>query len=33
MLGVKFVTESSRKSLNFEAVKRDLVLLLINFMD
>ena len=27
------MTESSRKSFNFKAVKRDLVLLLINFMD
>jgi len=33
MFGVKFVTESSRKSFNFESVRRDLVLLLINFMD
>jgi len=33
MFGVKFVTESSRKFFNFESVRRDLVLLLINFMD
>jgi len=33
MFGVKFVTESSRKFFNFKSVRRDLVLLLINFMD
>jgi len=33
MFGVKFVSESSRKFFNFESVRRDLVLLLINFMD
>jgi len=33
MFGVKFVTESSRKTINFESVRRDLVLLLINFVD
>jgi len=34
MCGVKFgVTESSRKFFNFESVKRDLVLPLINLMD
>jgi len=32
MFGVQFVTESSRK-FNFESVRRDLVFLLINFMD
>ena len=32
MFGVKFVTESSSKFFNFESVRRDLVLLLINFM-
>jgi len=33
IFGVEFVTESSRKFFNFESVRRDLVLLLINFMD
>jgi len=33
MFGVKFVTENSRKFFNFESVRRDLVFLLINFMD
>jgi len=33
MFGIKFVTDSSRKFFNFESVSRDLVLLLINFMD
>jgi len=34
MCGVKFgVTESSRKFFNFESVRRDLVLPLINLMD
>jgi len=32
MSGIKFVTESSKK-FNFESVRRDLVLLFINFMD
>jgi len=33
MFGVKFITESSRKFLIFESVRRNLILLLINFMD
>jgi len=33
MFGVKLVTESIRKFFNFESVRRDLVFLLINFMD
>jgi len=33
MFGVKCVTESSRKLFSFEAVRSDLVFLLINFMD
>ena len=32
MCGVKFVPESRRKLFNFESARRDLVLLLINFM-
>jgi len=32
MFGIKFVTESSRKFINFESVRRDLVFLLSNFM-
>jgi len=32
MFGVKFFTESSREVFKFESVRRDLVLLLINFM-
>jgi len=33
MFGAKFVTESIRKLFNFESVRRDLVFLLINFLD
>jgi len=33
MFGVKFVTDSSRKFFDFASARRDLVLLLINFMD
>jgi len=33
VFGVKFVTESTRKFFNFESGRRDVVLLLIHFMD
>jgi len=33
MVEVQFVTESSRKSFNFESVRHYLIFLLINFMD
>jgi len=33
MFGIKFVTGSNRKSFNFETVRRDFILLLINFLE